>query len=123
MQNACSYALFQAALRSYVHISAYQVLEIHQESPHIEETAARLHVDQEVHIALFVCISPRYGTEDAHVPRAVLSSYPENLFTLGSQQFVDTHDPPPSSRKFSGFPSRTLGRGWTGRIHDGRRKA
>jgi len=60
--------------------AAEKVLQVHEEPPHIEEASSRLHLHQEIEIAIVPLLPSRHRAEDPNVPRPVSRSYGEHFF-------------------------------------------
>ena len=53
-------------------------LQFDEQATQVEETAARLEVDEKVHVTVRSSLAPRHGPEDAHVVRSMTSGNVEN---------------------------------------------
>lgn len=58
----------EAAVGQYVDTSSEQLFKILLERDHIEQSPARLHIDQQIEVAARVCVGAGDRTEDAHIP-------------------------------------------------------
>jgi hypothetical protein len=57
-----------------------QITQIHQQAPHVEQRAARLHINEEVHIAVGSSLATSHRTKNPNVARSVFGGDFEDLF-------------------------------------------
>jgi hypothetical protein len=57
----------------------------------VQQAPARLHLDKQIDVTLFVCLPPYYRSEDAYVSSAMLSSGAEDFLAFCLQKFLYIH--------------------------------
>jgi hypothetical protein len=65
-----------------VHAAPEEIFKILLESYEVEERPVVFHLDQEIDVAVSPVVAACYGTEYAHVARAVLRGDAEDLFAV-----------------------------------------
>src|SRR3990167_5932822 len=72
-----------------VDVTAQERLQVHEQAAHVEQGAARLHLDKEVYVAGLVGLTAGHGSEDPDIPGPVTCRQPEYLLAPRPEKLVD----------------------------------
>jgi len=65
-----------------IYFPTQQLVQVHEQSTHIEQALSRLHLDEEINVAFLVGLTAGKRTGDLYTPRAMLRRNLQNLGTL-----------------------------------------
>jgi hypothetical protein len=77
----------QTAIGQYIHASAEKLLNVLLEGDDIEQRSARLNVDEEIDVAVFMVITARDRAEHPDMANAVTSGAVQDFATVTAEPF------------------------------------
>src|SRR5208283_2071744 len=74
-KHSTTNARFQTLYSDHVHTASKQSFKFCLQTAKIQEGPSGLHLDQEIYVALFVCLAACHGAKNPHITRPVLGRH------------------------------------------------